>query len=191
MDENDFTKIVSDGVPPARRVIGSILGQGALNDADDVLQEGLCKAWIKRGTLKKRSKSIGWFLKIVKRTAIDWLRSRIRSRRKLNNLSQESQAFWNDLLCADPTNDPRATMILSEDRARIMSAVGSLPPENRTVFILAYIDNLSETEIKERLDISIAMVRKRKFMARQDLQKKLIKHFQREKNAPIQPLNEI
>jgi RNA polymerase sigma factor (sigma-70 family) len=175
--EKEFLNLIADAGPFAKRVIIGILGHERVDDADDVFQIGLHKAWTKRGTQRDKGTVKNWFIKVFKHAALDWLRSRRRKEKQIYTPQEESQRFWNELIDSEQDSDPSAALISKEIGENILNAVGSLSEENRSVFVLAYIENLKESQIKQQLHISTAMVRKRKFAARTELKHKLAPHF--------------
>jgi RNA polymerase sigma-70 factor (ECF subfamily) len=67
-----------------------------------------------------------------------------------------------------------------EELGRILeSAVQSLEPPYRSVFVLRDIDDLSTEETAQALDLSIPAVKSRLLRARLQLREKLTRHFKR------------
>jgi RNA polymerase sigma-70 factor, ECF subfamily len=80
-------------------------------------------------------------------------------------------AVWED--------DPEKTYSRDELRGILDSAVESLKPAFRTVFVLRDVEELSTEETAEALNISIPAVKSRLLRARLQLREKLSRFFKR------------
>lgn len=60
-----------------------------------------------------------------------------------------------------PTAEPDAVAVLDELRGELQRAVAAMPEDERTVIVLAYGDDLSQTEIAERLGWPLGTVKTR------------------------------
>jgi RNA polymerase sigma-70 factor (ECF subfamily) len=68
--------------------------------------------------------------------------------------------------------------LLSQETQQAMSeAIDALPPEFRQVFVLRDIEEMSNAEVAEILDISIAAVKSRLHRARLKVRNRLAVHF--------------
>jgi RNA polymerase sigma-70 factor (ECF subfamily) len=81
-----------------------------------------------------------WLLRIATNEAITYVRKRGRELRRQVDVDQASAL-------ADPTATPDAESVAREDRARIRSAVSTLPELYRVVIVLRYFNELSVEEI--------------------------------------------
>jgi RNA polymerase sigma-70 factor, ECF subfamily len=150
---------------------------GEPSEAEDVLQEGYVRAFRGMSGFDGRSCLGNWLASIVRHAAIDHLRAR-RSRRAA--LSFESELPAGDgrggsVLDAAPSvacrDDPEASCVRDELRARIEAAVTSLPAAFRAVFILREIQGMSVQETADCLGVPLATVKTRDHRARLLLRK--------------------
>lgn len=77
----------------------------------------------------------------------------------LNYRDKYSREIENYYSAYDVDRNEILRVLYSRDiRSRIDSAVSKLPPRCREVFLLSYIENLSNQEISERLGLSLSTV---------------------------------
>ena len=114
-------------------------------DADDVLQNALMKAWSSLATFKGDSKIITWLTRIAINEALDFTRR------------QKSHAT----LSADDANLGLASRLIAdkyfdgdETEAQLQEAIATLPDVQRTVFQLRYYDEMKYSEISRVLGTS-------------------------------------
>lgn len=106
-------------------------------DADDVLQETLVKAWVNLDNFEGKSKFSTWLYRIAVNEAIDFLR-RVRNTVTLD--SPEANGVAQQLM-ADEYFDG------DEAQARLQQAIASLPDIQRGVFTMRYYDDMKYSEI--------------------------------------------
>ncbi len=106
-------------------------------DADDVLQETLVKAWVNLDNFEGKAKFSTWLYRIAVNEAIDFLR---RSKSMLTLDSPEANTVAQRLL-ADEYFDG------DEAQARLQQAIASLPEMQRGVFTLRYYDDMKYSEM--------------------------------------------
>ena len=106
-------------------------------DADDVLQETLVKAWGNLDNFEGKSKFSTWLYRIAINEAIDFLR---RARTTVTLDSPEANGVAQQLT-ADEYFDG------DEAQARLQQAIASLPDIQRGVFTMRYYDDMKYSEI--------------------------------------------
>lgn len=124
-------------------------------DAEDLLQESLAKAYSRFSQLRDASRFKGWLFSIVRSTHLDRLR---RERARPPETAELPQ------LAAHET-DP-----LTRD---IAEALALLPQPQHELLSLFYIDGLNLNETGQVLGIRSRAVRQRLYRARQALRKQL------------------
>lgn len=118
-------------------------------DARDVLQETFLYAWKERSRFsRERGNEAAWLMTIGRSRALDRLRKMKTSRR------YESAAGR-----LVPQFDQIASECVDIDQAK--EVLSSLPPEQLAVLQLAYFDELSHSEIAERLSLPLGTVKTR------------------------------
>jgi RNA polymerase sigma-70 factor (ECF subfamily) len=149
----------------AYRVAYRLLGHE--QDALDVVQESLIKAFLGLGDFDGRSGFRYWLLRIVGNTALDW--GRRRKRRAIQPISN-GRGSW-----AEPAllEDPARSLHQQDLRRALDKALGQLSPKIRTTFVLFAELGLSYKEIAETEAIPIGTVMSRINAAREKLQRNL------------------
>jgi RNA polymerase sigma-70 factor (ECF subfamily) len=136
---------------------------GHEQDALDVVQEAMLKAFSALGDFDGRSGFRTWLLKIVTNTALDWGRRR---KRRPSQLAGESLDHGQD-----PTFDDPARGLYQQDLRRALDqALSRLTPTIRSTFVLYVEAGLSYKEIAEAQGVPIGTVMSRIHAARAKLQ---------------------
>src|SRR5262245_63120006 len=142
--------------------------------AGDVVQETFLALWnraesfdVARGSLR------AWLLTIARNRAIDQLRSARRHAPALPfaaygdvETDEASIAEWlttsgSTIAMASPAPEPEEVVDAREQRETIVDALVSLAPVERSVILLAYAEELSQSEIANRLGWPIGTVKTR------------------------------
>jgi len=142
---------------------------GNREDALDVAQEVLLKAYRKIHTWQPTSGFVPWLLRLTTNQSIDLLRWR--KRRKHEPLDTEAGH-------AEPA-DP-SVALNTEDRvraleidARVHGALDVLSPAQRSVFVMRHYEGLQLAEIAEVLGCTVGSVKVHLFRALKKLQNEL------------------
>ncbi len=148
-------------------------------DAEDVLQETFMKAYEHLDQFKGDSKFYTWIVRIAVNQAL----MKLRRRKSDRSVSLDEQidtgedtvvreiAAWDE--------DPEEQFSREELGGILDSAIQSLDPPYRSVFMLRDIDELSTEETAEALGLSIPAVKSRLLRARLQLREKLTRFFKR------------
>lgn len=113
----------------------------AHEDANDVVQNALIKAWLNLDDFEKRSKISTWLSKIAINEALDFKRKK----QHMDGVSADENAVVANNLMADEYFDG------DETQAQLQEAIAQLPDVQRTVFTLRYFDELKYSEISKIL----------------------------------------
>jgi len=132
-------------------------------DAHDVAQDALLLAFRYRHSFRGQATPRTWFHRIVVTTALSHLRSAARRRRHLDSLGHQPAA---------PPPTPEQALSKHEQVQRVAAHVDRLGEKYRSVISLR-IEELSDTEIAERLAISVGSVKVRSHRARHQLREAL------------------
>jgi RNA polymerase sigma-70 factor, ECF subfamily len=140
---------------------------GNEQDALDVVQEAMIKAFSALGDFDGRSGFRTWLQKIVLNTALDW--GRRRKRRPSFQIGDGPAGPMNGL---EPTlEDDPARRIHRQDLRQVLNrALDRLSPTIRTTFVLFAESGMSYKEIAEIQEIPIGTVMSRIHSAREKLQ---------------------
>ncbi|WP_342643152.1 sigma-70 family RNA polymerase sigma factor [Rhodoligotrophos ferricapiens] len=128
--------------------------------AEELVQETMLAVWNRASSFSPAKGSVTtWIYTIARNLRIDRLRR------------QPAQTFYDiddfDEPSAEPSTEER--LIQNESEAQIASAIEALPKEQLDVISLSYVDDLSQSEIAERLDVPLGTVKSRMRLAYQKL----------------------
>jgi RNA polymerase sigma-70 factor (ECF subfamily) len=144
-------------------------------DAGDLVQETLLRAWRSFSPTQERIYSSAWLFVIMRSAAVDWQRT---ARRRVK-LVLASDSELTDLAPADLT-EPLAPLPSMDERRfrefldqRVVEALDGLEPAFREVVVLSVAGDLSYREIAEVLDCPVGTVMSRMARARRALRENL------------------
>jgi RNA polymerase sigma-70 factor (ECF subfamily) len=128
-----------------------LLGNGA--EADDLAQDAFVHAFSRLAALKNPQAFAAWIASIVVRTAS----KRLRSLRLLTRLGlRRSMPIDLDALIA-----PNAPAEVALELRAVYGLLSRLPVEQRMALVLRRVEGLELTEIAERMQLSLATVKRR------------------------------
>ena len=128
-------------------------------DAEDAVQDGLCRAYAALRFFQGRSSFATWLTRIV-------VNSALMSRRR-KNARPETEHVPETIVDVRP--DPEKLCAATELSALVERHLRQLPPALRTALRLAAIDGLSVAEASRALGISVSTFKSRTFRARRRL----------------------
>src|SRR5437867_7858623 len=149
---------------------------GNEQDAEEVVQDALWTAARKIETFKGESAFGSWLYRITANTAYQKLRAR---------QSKRHEVFWDDLSPSfdeqghhvEPAGDWSVRMeepaLQTELRTVLSTAIGDLPDDYRTAFVLHDMEGMSNPEIAAALHISLPAVKSRVHRSRLFLRQRL------------------
>jgi RNA polymerase sigma-70 factor (ECF subfamily) len=164
-----------DGIYAVARRLTSDRGM-----AEEVVQETFLVLWDKAATFDPTVGSLAaWLHAIARNRTVDRLRAA--GRRPdlvpLSSMGGSSPAYGSGEVDADaldrvlaagdlvagstPSRSPEAAYALTELRTALQHALAEMPDEERVVIVLAYGDELSQSEIATRLDWPLGTVKTR------------------------------
>lgn len=148
-------------------------------DAEDVLQETFLKAYEHLDQFQGNSKFYTWIVRIGVNQAL----MKLRRRRTDKSVSlDETIDTGEDTVVREVAawdEDPEQRFSREELGEILESAIQSLAPTYRSVFLLRDVDDLSTEETADALGLSVPAVKSRLLRARLQLREKLTRHFKR------------
>ena len=142
-------------------------------DAEDVLQDTFLRAYRGIKSFQGHSTFSTWIYRITANSALMRLR-----KRQLPTVSiEDADERETPINIADWAPGPVEQMLNQETQAAMNEAIESLPPEFRQVFVLRDIEELSNAEVAEILDLSVAAVKSRLHRARLKVRNRLAAYF--------------
>lgn len=118
-------------------------------DANDVLQDTLIKAWENLDKFKSESKIITWLYRIAINVSLDF----IRKQKNVSKIDSEQNQTVASKLMADEYFDGEET------QAQLQEAIAELPDVQRMVFNLRYFDEMKYSEMSKLLNTSVGALK--------------------------------
>jgi len=148
-------------------------------DAEDVLQETFLKAYEHLDQFKGDSKFYTWIVRIAVNQALMKLRRRKTDKSVSldETIDTGEDTITREIAAWD--EDPEQRFSREELGEILDTAVDSLEPPYRSVFVLRDIEELSTEETAEALSLSVPAVKSRLLRARLQLREKLTRYFKR------------
>jgi RNA polymerase sigma-70 factor (ECF subfamily) len=162
-DEAAFRTLVERHIDRAFGIALRIIGSRA--DAEDVVQDTMLKVWTHRGRWQHgRAKFSTWLYRVVTNRCID-----LHRRPRTDNVDAVPEP-------ADAQPDVVSTMQRDEVTHMLEDAMRRLPEQQRVAVILSYHENMSNGEIAEVMDTTVAAVESLLKRGRQQLRDLLRRH---------------
>ncbi|MEM7302708.1 MAG: sigma-70 family RNA polymerase sigma factor [Pseudomonadota bacterium] len=161
-DRSAFTQLFEHFGP---RLKGFMMKRGLESEqAEDMAQETMIKVWHKARLFNAERGSVStWVFTIARNLHVDAMRRQ--SIVKFTDLADFDEE------CEDPVSDEQ--VIQREEAGLVAEAVAKLPAEQKEIIELAFMRDLSQTEISERLGVPLGTVKSRMRLAYQKLSKSL------------------
>ena len=147
------------------RVKGFMMRKGADSElAEDLAQDTMITVWRKAHMYSGDKGSVStWIFTIARNRRIDWAR-------KLKGIQ------FSDISELDQPSDDRSAdeIVLGNQEAKSVSdAVERLPSDQKQVISMAFMEDMTQQEISQRLDLPLGTVKSRMRLAYQKLSKSL------------------
>ena len=146
---------------------------GNPDDAADATQETFLEAYKSVKTFQFQSQFGTWLYRIGINTCQQYIRKSQSNERKLTAYTREAEI-------QDPVSEndsPERAAIKTEQNEMVQDAIGQLPPKQREVVTLYYMQHLKYREIAEILKCSEGTVASRLNQALKNLKRKLSKYY--------------
>jgi len=144
------------------------------SEAEDVLQSCYAKALAAIGGFEGRSSLTTWLTRIAINEALAKRRAQERRRRHLEAEGvQVLETYREQLAKGSQAPSPEAEAAREQLRSILERAIGDLPENFRTVFVLHEIEGVSVEDAAQALEIPTGTVKTRLMRARRKLQQSL------------------
>jgi len=146
------------------------------DDAAESLQDAFLSAYRGIKKFKVESTFSTWLYRIATNAAL----MKYRKRRDGHVSLEQSQSGSEDaeaLQLPDWTTQPLKELLDAETREVMEEGIAKLPEELRTVFVLRDVEELSNAEVAEILELTVAAVKSRLHRARILLRDRLTRYF--------------
>jgi RNA polymerase sigma-70 factor (ECF subfamily) len=159
---------------------------GNKEDAEDVLQESLLKAYTKLGQFQGGSRFYTWLVRIAVNEAL--MKLRRRSPQKEVSLDEPVEGNERSLApkqVEDWADDPEERYAKLELNEILNETIAKLEPNFRTVFVLRDVENLSTEETAQVLGLTVPAVKSRLLRARLKARDLLNQYFKKGKTVGL------
>jgi RNA polymerase sigma-70 factor (ECF subfamily) len=168
-DRTAFDQLIRQYQRPAVAVSYRLLGK--TDDALEVVQEALLKAYRSLDTLQKPEAFAGWLMRIVTNLSLNRRRGRKSSSAlPLDDLMQSGKSHPE---AGGDSPDPQRVLQGRELGDRLKAALAELPERQRLALELFTIEQLPQKQVAEALECSVEAVKWHVFQARKKLKEAL------------------
>lgn len=137
--------------------------EGMLKDrasAEDVVQDAFVKLWMRRNSLNPDTNIKAWLYSVVKNEILDIFRSsRVKNREEMDRNAAMVPARETDRIS------------YMETRTMLSKAIQSMPDQRRAVFEMSHLQDMSNSDIAEKMGLSVRTVEKHLELARKYMKK--------------------
>ncbi len=147
-----------------------------VSDADDLLQATYLKAFERFDSFQEGSNCKAWLFKIMRNCWLDIKRREMRTgtvisieEQILEGAAPKEQTVWTD--CND--------LLENFSDEEVIRALKQLPDDQRLTLFLTDVENLSQMEVAEIIDVPVGTVKSRTSRARNELREKLLTYAKR------------
>jgi RNA polymerase sigma-70 factor, ECF subfamily len=159
---------------------------GDKQEAEDLLQDSLVRAYLHRGSFEGRGALFGWLCGIVRNQFIEGRRAVSRRRSLLDSVLDGASSVLGSLFTGgSEQKDPETRLCDSQEAELMLRCLHSLPEKFRLVVLLCDVEEMSYEEVSVALGVPVGTVKSRHFRGRAQLG---VTFKERLAQAP-QPLN--
>jgi len=170
LTREDFEAAITPVVPRLYRLCIALTG--APDQAEDLLQTSLLKAYQRRASYARRGNFAAWIAGVIRHEHDEIIRRTARRRSLLDRALQEVYNLF-DTISGAPAPDPESWTSSHEQAALLLQCVHELPEPYRTTVWLCDIEELSYEEAAEMQSIPIGTVKSRHARGRKQLRRSL------------------
>ena len=135
---------------------------GNPDDAADGLQDGMIAAFRRAASFRGEAQVTTWLHRVVVNACLDRLRAaKVRRAEPLPEDLQEYGDRGSLTLATAETEDPADRSVRRERRDQVLTALRTLPPEQRAALVLVDMEGYPVAEAAEILDCAVGTVKSR------------------------------
>ena len=155
---DDFDSIIRQHQKRVYRVVYLLVRDA--DAADTLTQECFLRAYQKLESFRGECRIDTWLLRIAVNLAKDYAKNRRTSFwRRLIGLDDTDGGDGTPIQVRAPDPSPERVLLAREEVQAVWSAVDSLSPQQRTVFLLRFTEEMSLAEIAEVLGVRVGSVK--------------------------------
>jgi RNA polymerase sigma-70 factor, ECF subfamily len=144
---------------------------GSEQDAEDVVQETLLRAWKQIGRYDARASFGTWLYRVAANCSLDLMRARRRRSEVAPEGDGEGAEAWFGVPSTEP--GPERVLLSGEVRRRVAEAVGERSAAERTAFVLRHFEGMGIDDVSEVLGCQPGAAKHSVFRAVQKLRRAL------------------
>ncbi len=147
-----------------------------VEDAEEVTQDVFVKVYQSLDSFKEESHIKTWIYRITINQSLDFIKKK-NSKKRFFVFGRKTD---NDYEYNNSSNFEHPGIVLeNQENAKILfEAINTLPENQKTAFILAKVDGLSNPEVAEIMEMSISAIESLVFRAKNSLKEKLSNKFE-------------
>jgi len=172
-DDEAFSELMRRTSASSLRLAVSILRDR--EEAEDEVQNSYLNAWRHVGQFQREAKFSTWMSRIVANHCLMRLR-KVRNARFVYLDDAGPEEGTRPMEVADRCLTPEAGLGGQEISALLQREIGRLPPLLKGVLVLRDVEELSTSEIANRLGITVSAVKSRLLRARAELRNRMEKY---------------
>ncbi|WNG41978.1 RNA polymerase sigma factor [Archangium violaceum] len=139
-------------------------------EAEDLLQDALVRAFLHRDSYQQRGTFFGWLCGIVRNQFVESRRAVARRRSLLDSVLEGATSVLGSLFTGGEEQPDQETRVCqSEEAELLMRCLHALPEKFRLVVLLCDVEELDYEEVSEALGIPVGTVKSRHFRGRAQL----------------------
>jgi RNA polymerase sigma-70 factor (ECF subfamily) len=139
-------------------------------EAEDLLQDSLVRAFLRRDSYEGRGTLLGWLCGIIRNQFVENRRVAARRRSLLDTVLEGATSVLGSLFTGGTEQpDPEAQACGSEQAAQMLRCLHTLPEKFRLVVLLCDVEELGYEEVASILELPVGTVKSRHFRGRTQL----------------------
>lgn len=155
-DEQAFAELFGHFAPLIKGFYLSNSPRLGAEEAEELVQEVLCKVWLKAASFDAvKSSASTWIYTIARNARIDYLRKTANKAALTDEL--ESEDIWDE--SAD--NQPFVSLIQARDKTDVSDMLNQLPIEQKQCLVKMYMEGKSHAQLAEDLQLPLGTVKSR------------------------------
>ena len=139
-------------------------------EAEDLLQDALVRAFLHRDSFEQRGSFLGWMCGIVRNQFLETRRAAARRRSLFDSVLEGASSVLGSLFTGGvEQKDPEARLCSTQDAELMLRCLQALPEKFRWVVLLCDVEELGYEEVSAALGIPVGTVKSRHFRGRAQL----------------------
>jgi RNA polymerase sigma-70 factor (ECF subfamily) len=173
-DRESFARLVAKYRESVIRICRGYVG--SYEDAEDLAQEVFVELFRSISGFRGDSRFSTWLYRLAVNKSLNFLRYH----KKRFRVYRSSESTGEDSLFSAPAEtESDAAVVTSDHRRALRGALGRLPENQRTAFILNKYEELSYNDVAAVMETTLSTVESLIFRARQNLQKYLSDYYKK------------